>query len=281
MAHRHQDSRFARSSFAGRQRSRLLPVLLVVAAALPAPAVASASASAEARAASAEASAAATRDAADARVRHRSVVRARPGRPLLVTGKRGFLGVDLLELTPELRRHFDAGDDAGVLVAHVESGSPAALAGLLVGDVLVAIEGKPVKGWWDLREIVAPRKAGEVVSLEVVRDGAHRQLQATLVEREGRVLELGKLMEGHLLESEDGDGTVVVVPNAKDWEKFGEEMGRWGEQLGSDLAAAFADPQVGVRIEREVDERARLQGKIEALERRLRDLEKRLEEQRR
>ncbi len=208
-------------------------------------------------------------------------MRARTGRPLLVAGKRGFLGVDLLELTPELRRHFDAGDDAGVLVAHVESGSPAALAGLLVGDVLVAIEGKPVKGWWDLREIVAPRKTGDVVSLEIVRDGARRQLQATLVEREGRVLELGKLMEGHLLEDEDGDGTVVVVPNAKDWEKFGEEMGRWGEQLGSDLAQAFADPRVGVRIERAVDERVRLQGKIEALERRLRDLEKRLEEQRR
>ena len=285
MAHRHSDPCFARSSFAWRPRPLLLPVLILMAAALPAPAVASPAASAEAREASAEAHAA-TRAAADARVRARAVVRTHTGRPLLEAGKRGFLGVDLLELTPELRRHFDAGDDAGVLVAHVESGSPAALAGLLVGDVLVAIEGKPVQGWWDLREIVAPRKAGDVVSLEIVRDGARRQLQATLVEREGRVLELGKLMEGHLLKGEDGDATVVVVPNAKDWERFGEEMGklgeemgRWGEQFGSELADAFADPQVGVRIERAMDDRARLQRKIESLERRLHDLEKRLAEQ--
>ena len=216
----------------------------------------------------------------DARIRERAVVRARPGRPLLITGKRGFLGVDLLELTPELRRHFRADDDAGVLVAHVESGSPAANAGVAVGDVLVSIDGRPVKSSWSLREIIAPRKAGDEVTLEVVRDGSRQKLQATLAEREGRMLEMGKLMEGHLL-SRDGDDTVVIVPNAKDWEKFGEEMGRWGEQLGAEIAEAFADPEVGVRIEREVEERATLQRKIEKLEQRLRDLEKRLAEQNR
>ena len=228
---------------------------------------------------------------------NRTVVRNRDGvriisadgsRPLIVRGKRGFLGVDLLELTPELRRHFGAGDGAGVLVAHVESGSPAAAAGLQVGDVLVSIDDKPVKSSWSLREIVAPRKAGDTVSLDVIRDGNRRQLQAMLAEREGRVLELGRLMEGRLLDIGDGDETLLVLPNArdwekwgKDWEKFGEEMGRWGEQLGDEISDAFADPEVRRGIKVHVEERERLQRKIEVLERRLRDLEKRLDEQKR
>jgi membrane-associated protease RseP (regulator of RpoE activity) len=202
------------------------------------------------------------------------VMRAAPGRPLMVTGKRGFLGLDLLELTPELRRHFGADEDSGVLVAHVEAGSPAAQAGVAVGDVLLAIDGKPAKSSWSLRHLIAPRKAGDLVSLDIVRNGSRRQLEATLEEREGRVLELGSLMQRG-----DGDEPLIVLPDVKQWEAFGEEMGRWGEQFGEDLAEAFAHPQVGWRLEREVEERDRLQRKIEALERRLRDLEKRLEQQ--
>ncbi|HEV8241246.1 MAG TPA: PDZ domain-containing protein [Thermoanaerobaculia bacterium] len=251
-----------------RARCRVLPMLLLLAAALPATAIASSTSGTVNR-------------SVDNRIRERAVVRARVPRPLLVHGKRGFLGVDLLELTPELRRHFNAGDDAGVLVAHVETDSPAANAGVEVGDVLVAIDGKPVQSSWSLRELIAPKKADDKVSLEVVRDGSRRTLQATLVEREGRVLELGKLMQGHLLRDEDGDGTVVVIPNAKEWEKFGEEMGRWGEQFGAEMADAFADPQVRHRIEWEVEDRASMQKKVEALERRLRDLEKRLADQQR
>jgi len=220
------------------------------------------------------------------------VVRPAPPRALLAKAKRGFLGVDLLDLTPELRRHFGSDGDAGVLVAHVEAGTPAALAGVAVGDVLTAIEGKRVKSTWDMRGLIGPRKAGEAVTLDVVRAGSRRQLQATLIEREGRVLEMGRMMRGHLLDGENGENTIVVVPNGKEWEEFGEEMGKWGEQFGeemghwgeqfgTDLAEAFSDPNVKWRIEREFKEREELQGKIELLERRLRDLEKRLEEQNR
>lgn len=205
----------------------------------------------------------------------------RPARahgPMLLTGKRGFLGVDLLELTRELRRHFQADEDAGVLVAHVEAGSPAAQGGLEVGDVLTAIDGKPVKSSWSLRELIAPRKGGDVVTLDIVRDGNRRQLQATLVEREGRVLEVGRMFRRG---DGEGDETMLVLPNGKEWEAFGEEMGKWGEQFGEDLAEAFARPEVRLRIDREVAERDQLQKKLEALERRLRDLEKRLQDQHR
>jgi len=261
-------TRHTQSTSTRPERSRVLPMLLLLAAALPAAAAASSTSGT-------------VNGSVDNRIRQRAVVRARTPRPLLVAGKRGFLGVDLLELTPELRRHFNADEGAGVLVAHVESDSPAANAGLEVGDVLISIDGKPVKSSWSLRELIAPKKADDRVSLEVVRDGARRTLQATLVEREGRLLEMGKLMQGHVWSGDDGDDTVVVIPNAKEWEKFGEEMGRWGEQFGAEVGKAFADPEVRHRIEWEVEDRASMQKKIEALERRLRDLEKRLADQQR
>ena len=213
----------------------------------------------------------------------------RPPRPLLVTGKRGFLGVDLLELTPELRRHFGVEGDGGVLVAHVEEGSPAALAGLAVGDVLTTIDGKPVKSSWSLRELVAPKKSGDTVALEVVRDRGRRQLQATLVEREGRMLDVGHMMRGHWMEDGDGDNTVIVLPDSKEWERFGEEWGKmgeeWGkqfgkmgEQIGAEVADAMSRPEVRMRLESEASDRARLQQRINELEHRLRELEKRLDE---
>jgi membrane-associated protease RseP (regulator of RpoE activity) len=208
----------------------------------------------------------------------RVVVRPSGHGPMLLTGKRGFLGVDLLELTKELRRHFQADEDAGVLVSHIEAGSPAANAGLEVGDVLTAIDGKPVKSSWSLRELIAPRKGGDVVTLDVVRDGSRRQLQATLAEREGRVLELGGMLRRG---DGEGDVTTLVIPDGKTWEAFGEDMGRWGEQLGEEIAEAFDNPDVRWRVEREWGDREQLQKKIEALERRLRELEKRLQEQHR
>jgi len=213
----------------------------------------------------------------------------RHGRPMLVTGKRGFLGVDLLELTPELRRHFGVDGEGGVLVAHVEEGSPAALAGLAVGDVLTAIDGKPVKSSWSLRQLVAPKKTGDTVALDVVRDRNRRQLQAALVEREGRMLDMGHMMRGHLMEDGDGDNTVIVFPDSKEWERFGrewgkmgeewgKEFGKMGEQIGAEVAEAMSRPEVRMRLESEAGDRAKLQQRINELEQRLRELEKRLDE---
>jgi hypothetical protein len=214
----------------------------------------------------------------EARARHQArVPPPRVAPPMVVhRGKRGFLGVDLVDITPELRRHYQAGDDAGVLVSRVEENSPAAQAGLEVGDVLVAIDGKAVDSAWDLRQLVAPRKAGDAIALEVVRDGSHRTLPATVVEREGRLLDLGRWMQRH-----DGDHMALVLPDAKEWAAFGEEMGKWGEELGAEVARSFDDPQIKWRIERELHDRDQLQRKVDELERRLRDLEKRLKEQQR
>src|SRR4029077_19784150 len=50
--------------------------------------------------------------------------------------RRGYLGIQLIEITPELRAHYGVARDAGVLVGGVEPDSPAAKAGIEVGDII-------------------------------------------------------------------------------------------------------------------------------------------------
>jgi membrane-associated protease RseP (regulator of RpoE activity) len=195
---------------------------------------------------------------------------------LLGAGRRGFLGVHVIELTPELRRHFQADEEAGVLVSRVEEDSPAAQAGIAVGDVVTAVDGETIETSWDLRRELGTRRQGESVTVDVVRDGRSRQLTATLVEREGRLLELGTLMR------RDAEGRpLIVVPSGEDWEEFGERMGKIGEEVGEAVAGAMAHPQVRFRVERELQQREQLQRKLEMLERRRKELERQLEDQRR
>jgi len=215
----------------------------------------------------------------DVTVRARREARVLPKHALMLDGgKRGYLGLAFLELTPELRRHFQADEKAGILVSHVDAGSPAEKAGVEVGDVLVAIDGKPVDEYWDVRQLVGPRKSGDTVTLDVVRDGRHDPIRVTVEEREGRVIELGQLMKHS---AGDDDSTVLVMPSAEEWKHFGEEMGQMGEEIGASVSRAFADPQVHMKIQEHVRDREQLQRRIDELERRLRDLERKLGEQQR
>ena len=66
-------------------------------------------------------------------------------------GKRAHLGVSLVDLTDELREHFGAPKDAGLLVSSVEDGSPADKSGIQTGDIIVAIDGKDVQSTYVLR----------------------------------------------------------------------------------------------------------------------------------
>ncbi|MDX1502717.1 MAG: PDZ domain-containing protein [Thermoanaerobaculia bacterium] len=102
-----------------------------------------------------------------------------------LAGPRTFLGVQLTELTPELRAHFGVPEDAGVLVARVEEGSPAARAGLAPGDIVTAVAGTPVASGAALAHEIRAREAGDTVNLEVWRDRKVQTLSATLETQEG------------------------------------------------------------------------------------------------
>jgi len=93
---------------------------------------------------------------------------------------KGRLGVMLMSLTPELRKHFGASDDRGVLVAHVDPDTPAAKAGIAVGDVIVEVRGQKIDSASDVLSAVEDLGKGERVKITVFRDRASRSLDATL-----------------------------------------------------------------------------------------------------
>lgn len=93
---------------------------------------------------------------------------------------RGRLGVMVINLTPELRKHLGAADDRGVLVAHVEPGTPAARAGIVVGDVIVTVRGRAIGGASDVLSALADVANDQRVAVEIVRDKKPVSLQATL-----------------------------------------------------------------------------------------------------
>ena len=105
---------------------------------------------------------------------------------VLRVGRRGFIGVSLMEITPELRVHYGAPKDAGVLVSDVQADTPAAKAGLEVGDVITAVDGTRVAWTGDVSRGIRSRKAGETVQLDVVRERAPRKLTVTVGERRER-----------------------------------------------------------------------------------------------
>ena len=90
---------------------------------------------------------------------------------------KGRLGVVVLGITPELREHFGAAGDRGVLVARVEPGSPAAAAGLQAGDVITNAGGRAIGEASDLVAAVSSVAKGKTLQLDVLRD--HKPLTLT------------------------------------------------------------------------------------------------------
>jgi S1-C subfamily serine protease len=84
---------------------------------------------------------------------------------------RARIGIQVQPMTPELREHMEAPKDAGVLVMRVEEGSPAADAGVRVGDVVTHAGGEPLASPHDLIVRVLSVPEGETLALELVRDG--------------------------------------------------------------------------------------------------------------
>jgi S1-C subfamily serine protease len=83
---------------------------------------------------------------------------------------RGRLGVMVMSLTDELRTYFGSANKTGVLVARVEPGSPAARAGIAVGDVIVEVKGKPIDDAGDVLQALADIDKNDHAMVKVYRD---------------------------------------------------------------------------------------------------------------
>jgi serine protease Do/serine protease DegQ len=91
--------------------------------------------------------------------------------------RRGQLGIVLQDLTPQLAEAFGIANGGGAVVSQVLDGSPAERAGLQPGDVIVAVNDKPLRGSSQLRNTVGLHRIGEVIRLEIIRDGSPRSLR--------------------------------------------------------------------------------------------------------
>lgn len=112
-------------------------------------------------------------------------------RRLVLAGKRPFLGVSLVDLTSELREHYGAPKNAGVLVGSVEKESPADRAGIRVGDVVLSIDGNDVNSSIAIRQALREKKEGDAARIEVLRGRSRQTVVATIVEREPVVFSRG------------------------------------------------------------------------------------------
>lgn len=89
---------------------------------------------------------------------------------------RGWLGVQIQEVTKELAESFGMKNTNGALIAGVEKGGPAEKSGLEAGDVITKFDGKPISNSSDLPRAVGAIKPGKNVTAEVFRKGATRSL---------------------------------------------------------------------------------------------------------
>jgi serine protease Do len=108
---------------------------------------------------------------------------------------RGWLGVYIQPVTPELAEKFGLEGDQGALVADVVNGSPADKAGLKRGDVIVAYNGREVGDTHALPRMVAATPVGEKAEVTVIRGGETKELTVTI----------GELKEDQMAAAEPGE----------------------------------------------------------------------------
>ncbi len=93
---------------------------------------------------------------------------------------RGWLGVQIQSLTPDMAASLGVGNAKGAIVASVVDDSPAAKAGFHQGDVIVTLNGADVDDNRDLTRRVASLRAGEKADFSVLRDGQKKNISATI-----------------------------------------------------------------------------------------------------
>lgn len=104
---------------------------------------------------------------------------------ITVSAGRGRLGLGVIQMSPELRAHFGAPTDRGVLIDSVRAGSPAARAGARVGDIVLEVDGEAARSAMDMLGAMSDRKKGEQVKLAILREGKRVDATVTLQDDPG------------------------------------------------------------------------------------------------
>jgi len=95
--------------------------------------------------------------------------------------RRGMLGVTTQDLTPELVKAFNLHNQHGAVVAQVEVGSPAEKAGIEPGDIVVAVNGQPIRnGSSQIRTVIGLMQIGDTANIDILRNGERMTVEATI-----------------------------------------------------------------------------------------------------
>ncbi len=133
---------------------------------------------------------------------------------------RGYLGIVIQALTPELAESFGLDQNVGILIAQVSEDSPAAQAGLRQGDVIVAYQGKPVTDVGRFRNQVSLTSPGSREQLTIVRNGKRRGITVTI-----GTLAKDKLIAEGPAQSADELGLNVQTLTPQLADQFGGQSG--------------------------------------------------------
>lgn len=124
---------------------------------------------------------------------------------------RGYIGVTLRDVDPDLQRSLRLSTAVGALVQDVTPGSPAARAGLRTYDLIVGVDGGPIPGNEALIQTIAAREPGSVARLQVLRDGRAMSVTLKLVERPARERRAAATDQSPLPSSESGSLVGLIV----------------------------------------------------------------------
>ncbi|MCB2146121.1 MAG: DegQ family serine endoprotease [Deltaproteobacteria bacterium] len=128
---------------------------------------------------------------------------------------RGWLGVGIQDLTPELADYYGLKAEKGVLVTQVFEGDPADKAGIKVNDVILSVDGQNVTTGRELSAMIANTPVGHQTKIDLIRDGKKKALTVTLAKRD------------------DDEKTVAAQSRESD------ELGIEVTDLDSDIARRF------------------------------------------
>lgn len=180
-----------------------------------------------------------------------------------------FLGVGTMPMSPELRAHFGAPKERGVLVDRIEPGSAAEAAGVKVGDVLTALEDEPVADGVELLRAVRRHEPGAKVRVALVRDRKPLTVEAKLGDAEGQrhvmriEREIRRSEGGPLVECPEGCIGVAIDPE-------------WAERLAEEIERGLNQPEIERHL-RVIEQRGpELEERLRELEQRLVEMEKKL-----
>lgn len=101
---------------------------------------------------------------------------------------RGWLGISVQDISDDMAKNLNHKNKSGALVSDVFKGDPADKAGIKVGDIIIEINGKPIKDMHELLLNIASLHVGQKLNLKALRDGKEMTFQVTVAERKDNVV---------------------------------------------------------------------------------------------